>query len=57
MARYVSREIQRQFARLMIEAGCTEEQLDAAAILLDRNNGSPAGAFRTYYLERVNERD
>jgi hypothetical protein len=46
--RYISREIQRQFARLLEEAQLNEPELDRVSDAIAHNNGTPATAFDTY---------
>lgn len=48
MARYISREIQRQVAQLMIEADCTDEQLEKVGASLERKNGTRPNAFWSF---------
>lgn len=46
--RYISRDIQRQFARICLEARLSSRDIDRVAEAIFDNNGTPATAFQQY---------
>lgn len=46
--RYISREIQRQFARVLVEAEADLLTLERTAVAIQNTNGSYPNAFRGY---------
>jgi len=46
--RYISRDIQRQFARICLEARLSARDVDRVAEAILANNGTPATAFQQY---------
>lgn len=46
--RYISRDIQRQFARICLEAQLSAHQLQRVGEAIRANNGTPPTAFEQY---------
>lgn len=56
MGRYISREMQRTLAELLIAADCTDDQLAKASVKLEQRNGTPPTAFNAYVEKHVHDR-